>query len=111
MKTVLGLAILASICFAIAITAGQAAVPIFGDVESVWLARLFGFLTIGLIDLWRSPGASPPLRWLPLLGLMGCLDVAALVTLTAAAICPRLNSRRSFLRPSAQLPSFWRDCS
>jgi len=38
MKTVLGLAILASICFAIAITAGQAAVPIFGDVESVWLA-------------------------------------------------------------------------
>ena len=88
MKTVLGLAVLSGVCFAVAITAGQAAVPIFGDVETVWLARIFGLLTIGLIYLWRSPGAPLPLRWLPLLGLMGCLDVAALAALTAAGDFP-----------------------
>lgn len=88
LKIVLYLAVLAGVCFAIAITAGQAAVPIFGDVETVWLARTFGLLTIGLIYLWRSPGAPLPLRWLPLLGLMGCLDVAAFAAITAAGNLP-----------------------
>jgi drug/metabolite transporter (DMT)-like permease len=87
-KIVLGLAVLAGIGFAIGITAGQTAVPIFGDVETVWLARIFGLLTIGLIYLWRTPGATLPLRWLPLLGLMGCLDVVALAALTAAGDLP-----------------------
>jgi drug/metabolite transporter (DMT)-like permease len=88
LKTVLGLAFLASFGFAIALTAGQTAVPIFGEVETVWLARLFGLVTIGALYLWRSPGASIPVRWLPLLALMGCLDVAALGTIAAAGNLP-----------------------
>ena len=88
LKIVLGLAFLASFGFAIALTAGQAAAPIYGEVETVWLARLFGLATIGALYLWRSPGASLPVRWLPLLGLMGCLDVLALGTITAAGNLP-----------------------
>jgi len=88
LKTVIGLAFLASVCFAVALTAGQAAVPIFGDIETVWLARCFGLVTIGLLYLWRSPGAPLPLRFLPLLALMGCLDVVALGTITAAGKLP-----------------------
>ena len=88
MRSVIGLAGLSGLCFAIAVTASQAAVPIFGNVETVWLGRIFGLLTIGLIYLWRSPGAPLPLRWLPLLTLMGCLDVAALAALTAAGNLP-----------------------
>ncbi len=88
LRTVLGLAFLASLGFAVALTAGQAAVPIFGDVETVWLARLFGLAAIGVLYLWRSPGAPLPMRWLPLLGLMGCLDVAALSTIIAAGNLP-----------------------
>ena len=84
----LGLAFLAGLCFAVAITAGQAAVPVFGEVQTVWLARIFGLIAIGLIYLWRSPGAKLPMRWLPLLALMGCLDVAALAALTAAGNLP-----------------------
>lgn len=88
LKIVLGLALLASLGFAIALIAGQAAVPIFGGVETVWLARLFGLATIGALYLWRSPGAPLPLRWLPVLGLMGCLDVLALGTIVAAGNLP-----------------------
>jgi drug/metabolite transporter (DMT)-like permease len=88
LRIVLSLALVASLCFAIALTAGQAAVPIFGEVETVWLARLFGLAIIGTLYLWRSPGAPLPLRWLPLLGLMGCLDVLALGTITAAGNLP-----------------------
>lgn len=88
MRTVLGLAGLACLCFAIAVTASQAAVSTFGNVQTVWLGRIFGLLVIGLIYLWRSPGAKLPWRWLPLLALMGCLDVAALAALTAAGNLP-----------------------
>jgi drug/metabolite transporter (DMT)-like permease len=88
MRRVIGLAGLSGLCFAIAITAGQAAVPIFGNVQTVWLGRIFGLITIGLIYLWRSPGAKLALPWLPLLALMGCLDVAALAALTAAGHLP-----------------------
>lgn len=88
LKTVLGLAFLAGLCFAVALTAGQAAVPIFGEIETVWLARLFGLLTIGVLYLWRSPGTPLLFRWLPLLALMGCLDIAALGAITAAGNLP-----------------------
>jgi drug/metabolite transporter (DMT)-like permease len=83
-RKAIGFAALAGTGFAISITAAQAAVPVFGDVETVWLARIFGLLTIGLIYLWRTPGAPLPLRWLPLLALMGALDVVALAALTVA---------------------------
>lgn len=109
-KIVLGLAILAGIGFAIGITAGQTAVPIFGDVETVWLARIFGLLTIGLIYLWRAPGAKLPPRWLPLLGLMGCLDVVALAALTAAGDLPSPELTTVVSSAFGAITSYWRAC-
>ena len=88
LNTILGLAFLAGVCFAVALTAGQAAVPVFGDVETVWLARCFGAITIGAIYFWRTPGTPLPVRFLPLFALMGCLDVTALGTITAAGTLP-----------------------
>jgi len=91
LKSVLGLAFLASFGFALSLASGQAAAPIFGEVETVWLARVFGLITIGGLYLWsswRSAKASLPVRWLPLLALMGCLDVAALGTIVAAGNLP-----------------------
>lgn len=88
LKGILGLAFLAGFCFAVALTAGQAAVPIFGEIETVWLARCFGLVTIGALYLWRSAKAPLPLRWLPILGFMGLLDVIALSTIVAAGNLP-----------------------
>ena len=88
LKGVLGLAFLASLCFAVSLASGQAAAPIFGEVETTWLARLFGLFAIGVLYLWRSPRAPLPMRWIPLLGLMGCLDVTALGIIVAAGILP-----------------------
>ncbi|MGH6864957.1 MAG: DMT family transporter [Methyloceanibacter sp.] len=84
LKMLLGLAFLASLCFAISLTSGQAAVPVFGEVQTVWLARCFSLLTITAIYLWQRDRAPIPASWLPLLALMGCLDVIALGTITAA---------------------------
>jgi drug/metabolite transporter (DMT)-like permease len=105
-KTVLGLAVLASLCFAVGLAAGQAAVPIFGEVQTVWLARLFGLLAIGVLYLWRTPGDPIALRWLPLLALMGCLDVAGLVIITAAGNLPNPEFATVVRRRSAPSPCY-----
>lgn len=91
LKSVLGLSFLASFCFALSLASGQAAVPVFGEVETVWLARVFGLITIFSLYLWnawRSAKAPLPANWLPLFGLMGFLDVAALGTIVAAGNLP-----------------------
>lgn len=88
LKTVLGLAFLASVCFAVSLTAGQAAAPIFGDVQTVWLARCFGLGAIGVVYLVRPGKTAIPARWLPLLAIMGVLDVVALSTIVAAGDLP-----------------------
>jgi len=88
---VLGLAFLSSFCFALSLASGQAAVPVFGEVETVWLARVFGLITIFALYLWNvwRWGIAPlPARWLPLFGLMGFLDVVALGTIVAAGNLP-----------------------
>ena len=84
LKTVLALGFGASVGFAAALTSGQAAVPHFGDIETIWFSRIFGLLTIGAILLSQSPRPRLPARWLPMLGLMGALDVTALGTVVAA---------------------------
>ena len=77
----------ASIGFAIGLTAGQAAVPVFGEAETAWLARVFGFVVVLLI--WLSlPKGALPVRWLPVLTLMGALDVTALALIVGAGNLP-----------------------
>ena len=88
LRIVLGLALLASVCFAVSLTAGQAAAPIFVDVETVWLARCFGLAAIGVLYLVRPGKTAIPARWLPVLAVMGVLDVAALGSIVAAGDLP-----------------------
>ena len=88
LKTIVALALCASLGSAVAQTSGQAAVPIFGDVAAVWLARIFGLVTIGAIYLMQRPRGKLPARWLPLLGLMGGLDIAAFAATLAAGNLP-----------------------
>jgi drug/metabolite transporter (DMT)-like permease len=59
-----------------------------GEITAIWLARIFGLITIGAIYLMRRSRGELPPRWLPLLGLMGGLDVAGLAAILAAGNLP-----------------------
>jgi drug/metabolite transporter (DMT)-like permease len=78
----------ASFGSAVAQTSGQAAAVELGEIAAVWLARSFGLVTIGAIYLMRRSRGKLPARWLPLLVLMGGLDVAALAAILAAGNLP-----------------------
>jgi drug/metabolite transporter (DMT)-like permease len=69
-------------------TSGQAAVVELGEITAVWLARIFGLITIGAIYLMQRSRGELPALWLPLLGLMGGLDVAALAAILTAGNLP-----------------------
>jgi drug/metabolite transporter (DMT)-like permease len=83
LPTILMLSLGASLAFAVGLTAGQIAVPVFGEVATAWLGRGFGLVAIFLIWL-ALPKRRLPLRWLPMLTLMGGLDVTALLLIVAA---------------------------
>ena len=85
---VLGYAVLASLSFALAFTFGQVAVPLFGHVQTTWLARIFGLLFTAALFLIPSVRFRIPRRWAPVLGTMGFLDVSALLAVIAAGNFP-----------------------
>ncbi len=85
---VVALALATSLTIAVSLIAGQAAAPAFGVAETAWLARAFGLAMIVVIWLARPAATAPPLRWLPVLTLMGGLDVAALLLVVAAGTLP-----------------------
>ena len=88
LKTIVGLALCASLGSAVAQISGQAAAVALGEITAVWLARIFGLITIGAIYLMQRSRGELPARWLPLLGLMGGLDVAAFAAILAAGNLP-----------------------
>jgi drug/metabolite transporter (DMT)-like permease len=89
LKTIVGLALCASLGSAVSQTSGQAAAVDLGEITAVWLARIFGLITIAAIYLMRRPRGTLPSRWLPLLGLMGGLDAGALApAFLPPATCP-----------------------
>jgi drug/metabolite transporter (DMT)-like permease len=88
LKTIVALALCASLGSAVAQTSGQAAVVELGEIPAVWLARIFGLVTVGAIYLMQRPRGELPVRWLPLLGLMGGLDIAAFAATLAAGNLP-----------------------
>ena len=108
MRRVIGLAALSRLCFAIAITAGQAAVPVFGDVPTVWLARIFGLIAIGLIYCGARPVRSCRCAGSPCSRSWDVSMSPPSPHSPPPAICPRLNSPRWCLPPSARSPSCWR---
>jgi len=86
-------AFLSGLGFACALTAGQYAAPIYGEVEAIWLARVFGLIAVTVICLARRPGGAVRIfrygRWWILLAVMGLLDSFALVAVVLAGHQPQ----------------------
>jgi drug/metabolite transporter (DMT)-like permease len=66
----------ASLFYAVAVGAGQAAVPMFGALPTLWVGRGVGLATLVLLFAWWRERPKAPRRWLPVLGAQGVLDTA-----------------------------------
>ncbi len=81
----LTIAAVASVLHAIMVVAGQAAVPIYGELQTLWLSRLIGLLSIVTVLVMRATAPRIPWRWWPIVTLQGCLDAAGYLFLFAGS--------------------------
>jgi len=63
-----------AVVYAVLVIAGQAAVPIYGELQTLWLARLIGLVSIISLFCFRNESPQLPIRWWPILIMQGCLD-------------------------------------
>ncbi len=74
--------------FALAVATAQRAIPIYGELQTVWLTRWVGLAAILLLMAWRREAPRIPRRAWPLLALQGALDAGAYVALLMAGHGP-----------------------
>lgn len=77
----IAIAVAASLAYAVAVAAGQAAVPIFGELPALWISRGIGLAALILLFVAARERPSLPKQWLPVLAVQGTLDTMGLLFL------------------------------
>ncbi len=64
----------ACLVYAVMVIAGQLAVPIYGELQTLWLARLVGLASIAMLLFARRRRVRVSASWWLFLGVQACLD-------------------------------------
>jgi len=75
------IALASSLAFGITIAAAQAASLIYGELQTVCIARWISLLSIALVFVWKKQVPVISLSYWPLIGLQGFMDTGAYVAL------------------------------
>ena len=79
------MALVASFLYTLMVVAGQSAIPIYGEVQTVWLSRLIGLFLLTGFFVVRRKCPSVPFIWWPFLIAQGCLDMGGYLLLLAGS--------------------------
>jgi len=94
------IALLASLGYAILVISGQHAVPLHGELQTLWLGRIIAMLSLLPFLLVTRTTLDVPVKWWPLLWLQGMLDFSGL-------LCLLLGSRGDFAEITAVIASLF----
>ncbi len=75
----------ACLTYTVVVVAGQAAVPIYGELQTLWLGRLLGLGFMLVVFAARRKTPIVPRRWWPFLIAQGCLDAGGYLFLFAGS--------------------------
>lgn len=81
LRDTVAIAFASSGAFAFAISAGQAATPVFGELQTLWLSRLISLAALVPILLLPGRRVRLTLAWWPVLAAQGLLDSGAYLAL------------------------------
>lgn len=81
LRTTILIALGSSVAYAVLILAGQQAVPIYGDFQTLWIGRLVSIVALTLFFVTRREAPYLPLRWWPFLFFQGVCDAGGYLAL------------------------------
>ncbi len=79
------ISVLSCLAYAALVTAGQAAVPIYGDVQTLWIGRLISLVSISFVFVLPAARKGIEWAWWPVLGAQGLLDAGGYLLLFAGS--------------------------
>ena len=85
LRTTIFIALGSSVAYAALILAGQQAVPVYGDFQTLWFGRLVSLATLALIFLARREAPYLPFAWWPFLIFQGLCDAGGYLALFAGS--------------------------
>jgi len=84
-RTTLLIASGACLAYAALVITGQAAVPLIGETQTMWIGRCSGLVFVVLILIFQRATVKIPSEWLPYVGLQGALDSLGYLAFLAGA--------------------------
>lgn len=85
LRRTVAISLLSMVAFAVGVSAGQAAVPVYGELQTIWLSRLVSLVSLLILLAARRQRIHLPGRWWPLLAIQGLLDGGGYLTLFAGS--------------------------
>lgn len=79
------IALASSLGFGITVAAAQAASPIYGELQTVFIARWISLLSIALVFIWKKQVPIITVTCWPLIGIQGFMDTGAYAALAWSA--------------------------
>ncbi len=84
-RVTLLIALGACVAYAAIVLTAQAATPLIGEFQTLWIGRWTGLIVIGLVLFAQRAPVRIPSEWLPFMGLQGGLDALGYFTFLAGA--------------------------
>lgn len=85
---VVGVSLAAALCFSLAVGTGQLAAADHGEFEATWFARIAAVATVAVVLLAPRLRSRAPVRWWPVVAVMGLLDTTAMLAVFKAGQLP-----------------------
>lgn len=85
LRTTIYIALGSSVAYAVLVVAGQQAVPVYGDFQTLWFGRLVSLAVIALLFCTRREAPMLPWRWWPFVAFQGLCDAGGYLALFAGS--------------------------
>lgn len=85
MRTTVLISLGSCLAYVAIVLTSQAAAPVLGELQTVWISRCAGLVFVALILIAQRARISVPRAWLPFVGLQGLLDALGYLTFLAGA--------------------------
>ena len=85
LRTTILIAIGSSIAYAVLVIAGQRAVPIYGDFQTLWFGRIVSLAALAIFFLGQRKAPALPFIWWPFLIFQGLCDAGGYLALFAGS--------------------------